>query len=81
MVTLPLVTLRMLNPTVGIISSENCPDYIGDDERGWCEFISRGKSPPALQEPIEGVCVHDKKVVVIDSTRNRVPLRHACASV
>lgn len=25
-VTLPLVTFRMLNPTVGIISSLNCPD-------------------------------------------------------
>uniref|UniRef100_A0A2M4DFM1 Putative secreted protein n=1 Tax=Anopheles darlingi TaxID=43151 RepID=A0A2M4DFM1_ANODA len=28
MVTLPLVTLRMLNPTVGIISSQNCPEAI-----------------------------------------------------
>src|ERR1700733_10661082 len=26
-VTLPLVTLRILNPTVGIISSANCPVY------------------------------------------------------
>uniref|UniRef100_A0A2M3ZPP8 Putative secreted peptide n=1 Tax=Anopheles braziliensis TaxID=58242 RepID=A0A2M3ZPP8_9DIPT len=28
MVTFPLVTLRMLNPTVGIISSQNCPEAI-----------------------------------------------------
>lgn len=25
--TFPLVTFRILKPTVGIMSSENCPDY------------------------------------------------------
>lgn len=32
MVTFPLITFLMLNPTVGIISSQNCPDYTGRDK-------------------------------------------------
>jgi len=28
MVTFPFVIVRMLNPTVGIMSSLNCPDYL-----------------------------------------------------
>jgi len=36
-VTLPLVTLRMLKPTVGIMSSENCPDY------EWHEYFFKEK--------------------------------------
>lgn len=39
MVTFPLVTLRMLNPTVGIMSSENCPDYLQEKKE---ESIVRG---------------------------------------
>lgn len=34
MVTFPLVILRMLKPTVGIMSSLNCPDWKGESELG-----------------------------------------------
>lgn len=64
MVTFPLVILRMLKPTVGIMSSLNCPDWKGESESGrgqkrqeptpgpmWPRTRSSGASPASTPTP------------------------------
>lgn len=59
MVTLPLVTLRILNPTVGIESSINCPDYM-DIQYHDLLFVY--------------ICVYTFKLTAITFTRVVLPL-------
>lgn len=53
-VTLPFVTLRMLKPTVGIMSSQNWPDWSEENEnKKKTKYVSQSVSFPNTDFTLE----------------------------